>query len=338
MTTNYARNGIIGLFAIAGLVGVEWVVVHSTAFSLRPGLLSGAVLFDLTVVPAALFYRLIARPKGWPIGRTLVVALLMLRVGLLILAEITLSANWLSWPLLLLLAEGTVLLMAVLRLRTIVQTYRRLRPAKDQVSALQGALTAVFGETVSALMVGEGQMFYYALLGWRLQPDVPAGARVLTTHRESGQIALMSALMIVGLTEVSAVHLLLVRLSPAAAWWTTALSAYSLLFLVADVFATLKRPSYLLTDTLSLRLGIRWRVVIDRDNLKAVRLISGKPARSKSLLVGTLLTTPNLLLTLHKPVRVDGPYGLTRTVDQIALFGDERAALLKDLQRDGTPS
>ncbi len=332
MTGTYRfRSFTVCIVSIAGLIALEAYLVHSPVFTRRLMLLSGAVLFDLTVLPTLLVYWLIARPQGWPISRTLLVALLMLRVALFILPETSSLSGRLSWPLLLALTEGAVLLMAVVRLRTIVRSYRQLRPATDSVTALHGSLTPIFGERASQLLLSEAQLMYYALLGWRLTSDAPAGSRVITTHRESGQVALLIGLGMAGLIELGGAHLLLARWNPVVAWWVTALSGYSLLFLAAEVVATLKRPSYLLPQTLHLRLGVRWRVTLNRTNIATIQPIHEKPAKAADLLNGSMLTAPNLLLTLHEPVQIDGPYGLTKTVTRIALFVDRRTELVQIL-------
>ncbi|MVM32331.1 hypothetical protein GO755_19950 [Spirosoma sp. HMF4905] len=87
----------------------------------------------------------------------------------------------------------------------------------------------------------------YILSGWQLKPDVPDGAKTLTTHRQSGQIALVGILL-VGVVEGVAVHLLVGRWSPMVAFWIIVLSSDEMLFFTANVIATVKRPSYL-TDS-----------------------------------------------------------------------------------------
>lgn len=305
------------------LIGVESLIAHTTTLSQHKSVLSVGILFDLVFIPTTLFYWLIARPLCFPVSRLLVVALLMLRIALFILPE----ASFLPerfWPFLLVSVEGTALLVAGLRFRTIVRTYRQLRLSNDAGTSLQGSLAAVFGERAAGFILGEGRVLYYALLGWRLQPDVPAGAKTLTTHKESGQIALTIALLLVGLIENAAVHLLLARWNPTVSFWVTAFSVYGLLFFVANLIATLKRQTYLSNNQLQLRLGVFWQADIPRSAIADISLINEKPDKQPDLLNGAFLTAPNVLLTFTESIIFQGPYGIQKEIRRFSFFVDDR--------------
>ncbi|GAB2570569.1 hypothetical protein [Spirosoma areae] len=314
------------------LIWVEVVITHTSAFSRQPVGLSLAVLFDLVFVPTALFYWLVARPLRLAISRLGLVALLMVRVALLISPQGSFLPNQL-WPLLLLFAEGTMLIIAGVRIRTLIRTYQRLRQRTDAETALHESLATVFGERMAGAVLGEILTLYYALLGWWLSSDVPAGAKTVTIHRQSGQTALLVGLLLVGAIEGVAVHLLLSRWSPTAAFWVTILSGYGLLFFVADAIATVKRPSYLTDNQVRIRLGIRWRAIIPRSAIAQVSLLHEKPVKQPDLLNGAFLTTPNVLLTFSKPVSFLGPYGLKKGVSRFAFFVDDRSAFVNQLTR-----
>ncbi|GAB4037813.1 hypothetical protein [Spirosoma gilvum] len=314
------------------LLWVEVTVLHSTAFRLHPTGISLAILFDLVFVTVGLFYGLIARPFRLANSRLILVALFMVRVALAILPETALPSAYV-WPTLLVLAEGTVLVIAVARIRTIVQTYRRLRPTTDFETALHDSLAVVFGNRGAGFILGEGLVVYYTFMGWRLRSDLPDGAHDLTTHRQSGQLALQLGLLLVGLIEGVATHLLISRWSADTAFWITVLSGYGMLFFVADLVATLKRPSYLTNNHLHLRLGIRWRATVPREHITAISWISEKPAKKPGLQNGAFLTAPNVLLTFNQPIGFKGPYGIQKNVNQLSLFVDDRAGFAKLLDK-----
>lgn len=312
------------------LVGIEVIVTHTTAFSRRPAILSAGILFDLVIATTALFYWFIARPFRLPNSRVWLLALLMVRIALFILPESSFLPNYLG-PILFIMIEGAVLLVAGLRVRSIRQTYQQLRPTTDVENALRGSLAAVFGEKVAGAIIGEGLTLYYLVWGWRLQSDLPAGATPLTTHRESGQVALTVVLLVVGLIELFGVHLLLTRWNPTVAVWVTGFSGYGLLFFVADTIAMLKRPSYLTNEQLHVRLGIRWRATIPRTAITTVLLIRDKPEKHRSQLNGAFLTAPNILLTVHEPILFSGPYGIQKEVTQFSFFVDDREKFIRQL-------
>ncbi len=319
------------LFLLMGMITAEVLIMQTAAFARQPALLSLAVLFDLTVITSVLFHWLVGKPNGWSLLRAGLLALPMTRLALFILPANALPVA-VETPVLLAVIEGAALLVALFRFRTLVQTYRQLRSATDANNALLGSLSAVFGSRAAAFTMGEWHIVQYALLGWRLKPDLPAGAVALSTHRQSGQVALLLALAAVGTIELVAVHLLLARWSARVAFWVTLLSAYGMLFIVAEVMAVLKRPSYRTADALHLRLGIRWRAVIRNDQVERVDSIFDKPAPKAGLLNTTLLTTPNLQLTLREPVTLLGPYGTRKEVSWLTLWLDGGQAALSSPQ------
>ncbi|MBD2754810.1 hypothetical protein [Spirosoma validum] len=329
-----SRMAIFILIAVL-LISTEVFVTHTPAFSRHPVGLSVAVLFDLVFVTTALFYWLVARPLRLANSRLVVVALLMLRIALFILPKTAFSSDKI-WPALLVLAEGAVLILVVLRIRTITKKYQFLWKETDRQTALRDSLAAVVSKRAADVIIGEGLTLYYVLVGWRLQSDLPVEARAVTTYRQSGQVALTAGVLIVGLVEGVVLHVVLSRWNPTVAFWVTALSGYGLLFFVADIMATVKRPSYLTKNYLHIRLGIRWRARISHSSIADVVPIHDKPSKQADRLNGAFLATPNVLLTLHEPVCVEGPYGIQKTVRQLSFFVDDRTAFIQALNEQKT--
>lgn len=320
-----ARVSAFLLLAVA-IISVETVVTRSPVFGRHPIGISLAVLFDLILVTTALFYWLIARPLRLATSRLVIICLLMVRIALFILPENALLPRQL-WPLLLGLVEVTVLIIAGLRIRTIIRMYQQLRPSTNAEIALRLSLAATFGERIASFIIGEGQIIYYALFGWQLHSDIPKDAKLLTVHQQSGQIALTITLIIVGLIEGIVAHILVAHWYPTVAIWLTLASGYGLLFFVADAIATVKRPSYLTATHLYIRLGIRWQAVISRDAIAQVSFIHEKLAKQPGRLNGAFLTAPNVLLTFSKAAVFQGPYGIQREVQEFTFFMDDRDGL-----------
>jgi hypothetical protein len=312
-----------GFFVLltALLIGVELAVTQTTGFSRHPAAVSLGVVFDLVCITTALFYWLVAKPLQLPRSRPILVAVLMLRLASFMLTKAGFLPNP-FWPILLVLTEVMVLIMAGLRVRTIVQTYKRLRPQMDAETAIHSSLTPIFGNKATGIILGEGITLYYVLIGWRLKPDCPLGSIALTTHRQSGQIALMVGLLIVGVIETAGVHILLNRWNSSVAFWVTLTSVYGLLFFIADMIATVKRPSYVTDTHIHLRLGVRWRAIVPRSAIVDVKRIHEKPAKQSGQLNGSFLTAPTVLLVFSEPICFDGPYGLRKQVDRFSFCVD----------------
>lgn len=308
------------------LVLFEVFITRSGAFQRQPAMVAGAVLFDLVVPPAIVFYWLVIRPttRSW---LSLAVAVVtFLRVALFVLPAGA-APFTISWSALAAGLEAGVFLVAIWRGRALQQTYRALRRTHDRETSFYGSIEAVLGRRLAVVLGTEAQVLRFSLLGWWRLPNAgPPVHRALTAHRESGQTALVLSLLAVGIIEGAVTHLLLHRWNPTVAFWVTLISAYGLLFLLADLVATRSRPSFLVPATFHLRLGIRWRAEIARSNIARATPLHDKPAKEPGLLNGVLLTAPNLLLALHEPVWVAGPYGMQRRVHKLALFVDDTSA------------
>ena len=319
------------LLLLIGMIALT----RSPLFSIRPDLLGLAVLVDLTIWPTLLFYGFIARPANLSAVRMAVVVVAFIRIALFVLPE-NARPFTIDWPVLLAGGEGIVLAFAVVRIRAITLLYKKLRQSEDAEAALLGSLQSVLGSTTIAIILSEWQTIRWGLLGWWGVDALLPNQHSLTTHRNSGQVAMGVALLVVGLIEVVAVHLLIARWNPTAAFWVSALSGYGLLFLVADLVASCKRPSFLTSADLHLRLGIRWQAIIPKPLILSVLSIHEKPDKAPGLLNGMLLVAPNTLITLREPVEVLGPYGIRRTVSRITLFLDDEAGKTLVLPADET--
>ncbi len=301
------------------------VVLPSPSYTAHTTLLHTALLFDFTVWPLAGVYFLIARSRGWSVGRVGLVGVGLLRLAM---AWIPGPAPVLGWPVLLIILEAGLLTVAIWRFRTVSNTYRLLRRTQPADVARQGALAAIFGSHVAHFILAEGTMLQYALLGWWLPTNAPAGATPLTTHRNSGQLALLWGLLLVTSVEVGVGHLLLLRWWPAAAFWATGLSFYGCLVLLALLNTSRLRPSYCTPDALHLRLDLRWQAVIPFSRIASLSYITDTPPKQPGLLNAALLTTPNVLLIGNEPLLITGLGGWQRQVTQLTFFLDEPARLL----------
>lgn len=329
------RTGLFILLALL-LIGVERFVVQTPSFVQRPGLLSWAVTADLVLGLPLLYYFIVVQP------------LKRSRWGLAAIASGSLFIGW--WVLpdgarqpVIYLREGIVLaelgvgIYFVFKTRRIIRQYRRLAVHRsDFVLNLHQSIGRTIGQgRVVQVLTSEIVTWRYGLFGWIGSVETKADQRVFTTHRTSGQVALLILVMVVTLLETGVFHLLLSRWSVLGAWLLTAASLYGILFLIAETVATVRRPHLLDTDGLHLRFGIRWYGTIVRSQIERIELISDKPAKASDRLTGTLLTTPNVLITLREPVCLNGLYGLTKSVRQVALFVDERANLLNECGANG---
>jgi hypothetical protein len=175
-------------------------------------------------------------------------------------------------------------------------------------------------------------LLYFALFSWRSRPHTGGARAVFSHHRRIGYGAVAAGLMIVVAVEVVPVHLLLALWSPAAAWVLTALSLYTVLWLLGDYRAVVLRPSLLLStpdgDVLEIRLGVRWNLRLPLTAVRAVRRVGATPppAATPGYLRAVAIGQPRYLLELVEPVTARGPYGWRREVSLLGLTVDDEAS------------
>lgn len=327
------RPGPLLLFGVlAGLlVGSEYAVAHRADFSLHPAL-PPAIAFDLLVVLPGLFYVCIVRRYALPISTVAAVfgGGLALSHWLLPTAELPV----LTWAGRLAAAgEVAVLAYSLVRLRRVRQGYQAAKVhSADFIENLHAATQPLLGR-LTAAVVTEVAVLRYAVLGPWVQPEVLPTDHVFPTHQKSGFVALLATATGLSLVEAGAAHLIVGHWWPRVAWVLTALSAYSVLWLVAHGQAVRCRPVLLTATTLVVRVGLVWRIATLRAHLVSAVELTAMPAPAPEVLNAArpLLTPPNLLLTFAEPQRVRGLYGLHRTVRYLAIYVDEPADLARQL-------
>ena len=126
-------------------------------------------------------------------------------------------------------------------------------------------------------------------------------------------------------------HILVTRWSAKAAWALTALTVYSLLWILADYRATRLRPILLDDDTLCLRTGLRWTVRIPRSHIVAIHK---KAPKAEPSVRTALPTATPMWIELSEPVTAQGPYGIEKKVRWISVAVDEADAFRQAINPD----
>lgn len=310
----------------AAVYAAEIVAARHIAGSPAPGVLAAAVVFDLAVALPAAYGWFFLRGRGtWP--RVVPVVALSLAGAWAVLPAahrgIIDSARFLLIPLEV-AAVGMVL-------RGIVRSWTR---GGDAVERIGQAARAALPHRAAEAVAYEITLFYLALLSWRARPHVPSGAAAFSTHRRSGYAGLVLAVAMMSVVEGTVVHLLAARWSPVAAWILTALSVYGVIWMVGDLQAIRLRPTLVDDDALHVRVGLRWDARIPWSEIEAVepRGAAPFPSRAPGHLRATPMGEPALVVTLRRPVRVRGPYGISRTVTRLGIAVDDPGGFLSQVE------
>lgn len=308
----------------AAVVVVEWLIIRRPDFGTRP-LLPAAVTFDLLALLPLLFYKLVVRPYRLPVSSVIGAFVGAVALGSYLLPVA--QQQYLGWASRSLAGlEVLTLTLTLLNLRRLRRAYLGARTTEtDVVNCLSAAFQAVFQRAMAPLVM-EFSVLYYALLSWKAAPEAAETDQAFTSYRESAFTAYLGTVGLLSVAEMGALHLLLVRWSATAAWVGLGLHLYGLLMLLAHIRAVRLRPVLIKpTGELVLRTGFFWCLRLPAGAVLRCEPLTDAPTSTKGLLnlARPLLTPPNLLLTLREPQLATGPYGLRRSVQQVALYLDQ---------------
>jgi hypothetical protein len=300
------------LLAVAAVYACS-IVIAFTLVPLHPPL-GIAVAADLTLTAAALFWLLAVRPghaKPAALIRVLVLGLAAARllVGLHALGVVAIAI------------EAAVTIMILVRARRMLRTIRALR---REGHGLPAALDITFRAAipvpaVASVLAGEVASVVLALTGWFR--TAPSG---FTMHRRSGYLLIIGVLCVLSVIEAVGLHLILIRVAPTLSIVLSALSAYGLLWLIGSAHAVRLAPLRCTPAGVLIERGVMRRVVVPRESIATATPI----ALAVSDAIDLSYTEPNVLLTLHTPVDVHGPFGRTRSSSKLLLSIDDRDAFL----------
>ena len=161
---------------------------------------------------------------------------------------------------------------------------------------------------------------------------MPARAFTLESARS---LPLTGALCAVIAVETAALHLLLWARHPWIAWTLTALSLWTVVWLIGDYRAIGARPVVLEPDALLVRLGRRFQARVPLGEIAKVEIPNWRDVPAKGSPGYLKLSgpgSPNVLLTFVRPVEFTGPAGIRKSFTRVGLRLDQPAELLRALE------
>jgi hypothetical protein len=321
---------------VAAIYSIEFLAASRMMRLSRPGIVAGAILFDLAVFVPGLYYLFFLRARKSLVGLTPVFLLSLAGAaavlptgyhGLIGLVRV------LAIP-----AELTLIGLVALRVRRFWREAALGGEAVDVIDTLTNACAEVIGKSRLAEMLGyEVSVLYYAFCCWG-KPAASGDGVAFSYHRRGSYGAIVAALLMVLPIEMVAVHFGLQSWSRAAAWVVTGLELYGALWLIGDFQAVRLRPIVVGDDALRVRVGLRWSVAIPYERIREARpRVRGEivARRSPGYLSAALLVDPQIILELADPVQAKGPYGVSKEVTRVGLAVDDFAGLRAALASKG---
>jgi hypothetical protein len=151
---------------------------------------------------------------------------------------------------------------------------------------------------------------------------------VFTYHKKSGYIGFIWAMVAVMVLETAGVSYLLYNWSPILHWIHLILSVSVIVFLIADLKAVVKNPILIKNNELSLKIGVRPKVIISTKNIKEVKSGSlyQEERKNKEVLDLSLfsLDDPTFEIVLDQPIVDKGLIGKPKNISRIFLSIDDK--------------
>lgn len=206
------------------------------------------------------------------------------------------------------------------------------RAAQGSGAQRMGAAAgAILPQGLLRVVRREVEMLAIALFAWNRAPHCPDDAESFACHAYA--VPVIAALAVLQVLEIAIVHFVLIHLNTLAAWILFALGAWGLVFVVALLKSLRLRPVLLLPSGVLVRSGFVVEMFVPYAAIARVEGgWAGCKPEGKGVLDLSILSTPNAVLRLARPVARETMFGATRPVTTIGLRLDEPAAFLTALR------
>lgn len=280
-----------------------WAVVFVMVFVTGAPIVAYAGAFDLTCTAGAAMYFMAVRrghlPR-WALTLTLAAGLA--------------GARFLLGNEVLAVAIAIEVVAVIVVLSRLGRARRAWKATRDLDDALVATgLPAVFRHVLAS----ELRVMGNAITGWRAPRR---DETVFTSHRTNGWTLIAGTLVALTLVETVLVHIVLTAFGhEVIAWIATAVSLYSVAWLLGDLHALRHGGIVVTLDALELRLGVRWRGRIPLGAINGVTRCTTAPNKD----VDVSILGANVVVTLASPHEIRGLFGRKRHVNALALSVDE---------------
>ena len=317
----------LALFAVLALYGIDLACLAAAPAAGFPFVPNFALPFDLMVCVPAAFYLLAVRPAR--LSPLLVLPVIWL--GGFASLQFAAPGQPSIVPLLGLAALVVEAGVAVREARRFSRGFRAAKAATDNpLDWFSGAFSALVRNERAARMAGlELTMWYYAAFSWRRAPHVPEGCRAFSSHRQSGYVAVVGVMLGLAI-EAFAVHLMVSRFSLPAACILTALSAYTIVWMVAEARAVVLNPLLVGNGELVARWGMLARERVPLGLIAWVGECEPAVPRKERLDLAAMGGRA-VWIELAEPLEVRGITGKRRIVRALKVSPDEPAAFKQAL-------
>lgn len=198
---------------------------------------------------------------------------------------------------------------------------------------VEAALVAALPQSMAAMIrlaSVESRMMRLALFGWRRTQDIPDGAVSFSYHRYL--LPMIWTLLVLQGIELAVMHFLLLQWNPAVAWVWFGLGISGGLWIAGLAQGFRIYPVLLTAEGVRVRSGLMTDVLVPYKAIAG--LVSGftrEQVKDKATYNQAVLSWPNVMLALDRPLVVKPLVGRERAVTAVALRIDESAVFIAAL-------
>ncbi|MGI4727203.1 MAG: hypothetical protein ACRYGB_01420 [Janthinobacterium lividum] len=330
---NFHKNIYLTSFLAALILFGGLLILHFAPLPKRDVLATG-FLADIVITFPVVYYFLIIRPYRLKPRRMLLVISACLLVAYLILPPhqkyYVLQLRKVSE-----LAELCFLIYVISKIKTIISFYQQQQAGyQDFGYNLTKSLISVLGDSFPVKMLASEMIILRFGLGcWKNFKPVSSKIKQFSVYKESGYASFFGAILGILMIELVVVHLLLMRYSHLAATLVSFASVYGLLFLIGNLSAIVKSPILFLSDKILLRVGFKWRTMVNINNIASAEKITDSYVADETCFKGGLMkNSANVLITFKHPVNIDRIYRQPVRADKIMINIDQAAAFIQELE------
>jgi len=323
------KNIWFALLTALGILAIGLLLMHKAA-PLHQDAVASGFLFDMVITFPVAWYFLVTRPlklRKWSI--------LLVITCCCTVAYLILPAHQRHYILqlreLIALPELALLIYTLSKIRHIRREYRQLQATLPDVAYnLHQSMATVMGNTTAIkIIASELTILRFGLFFWKKQPTSTASYR-FSIHREIAYASLFGVIISVCAIELVAFHLFLLHYSYTAALIVTILSIWGTLFLIGDFAAIIQSPVLILQDKILLRTGLRWRALVDTNNIASIQKVTDSFEPDSTCFNGGLMKNRvNILFSFTQPVQIERLYRKPITSTKIVMTIDEAEELME---------
>lgn len=308
------------------------LLAKSSIFQLHHKELSIGLTFDLILTVPGI-YLLLIRKKNIPN----ISAAAFFTVGIIIASIVipksdqTVLTQIKLW--LVPVIEGTIFFLIGKKIRKTIKSRQNKKSTKqDFYSMLNEASLSVVPGRFGSVVASEIAVICYGLFFWKRKT---LRENEFTYHKNSGIVALLSAVIIMILVETVVTHFLLQTFSRPAAWLFTILGSYSAVQLFGIIRSFSKRPILIEGRELHLRYGIFKETSIQLSDIESFEISGRSLDPEKSEIKMSLLKNieqHNFIIKVKNEHTITGFYGIKKTFNAIAFNVDEKERFAEELR------